>query len=172
MADNIVIPCSECGRDFTVPGTAAGSTVRCPKCKKMVAIPGGSSSTSFDTGVVGANFAGRTPDAPAPNHPGRAANQIVPHDDDWLEEDDSPSSMDDGSSVPTLQGLRSTTPSAYAKPIPAEATKGSIATGILMMVGAVVWFFAGLALNRVFFYPLIMFVIGFVTMVKGAMKKD
>ena len=45
--------------------------------------------------------------------------------------------------------------------------KGAIA-GILMMVGAVVWFFgAGLLFDLWFFYPPILFVIGFICFVKG-----
>ncbi len=35
MSDKIVIPCSECGSNMSVPGTAAGKKVRCSKCKGL-----------------------------------------------------------------------------------------------------------------------------------------
>jgi hypothetical protein len=48
---------------------------------------------------------------------------------------------------------------------------GQIFSGIGMMVGAVVWFFAGLAFNRIFFYPPILFVFGVVALIKGILQK-
>lgn len=44
---------------------------------------------------------------------------------------------------------------------------GSIVSGLLMMVGAVVWFVAGLAFDRIFFYPPILFIFGLIAFVKG-----
>ena len=42
-----------------------------------------------------------------------------------------------------------------------------IVGGIITMAVAAIWFFLGLAADRIFFYPPILFVIGFVAMVKG-----
>ena len=47
------------------------------------------------------------------------------------------------------------------------ATKPTVLVGIAMMAGAVVWFVAGLALDRIFFYPPILLVLGFISLVKG-----
>ena len=44
--------------------------------------------------------------------------------------------------------------------------KGTL-SGIAMMVGAVIWFFVGLAAGVIFFYPPILFIFGFVGFVKG-----
>jgi len=44
---------------------------------------------------------------------------------------------------------------------------GKVISGILMMVGAVVWFVVGWASGYIFFYPPILFIIGLVAMVKG-----
>lgn len=44
---------------------------------------------------------------------------------------------------------------------------GSVLTGVLMMVGALVWFFGALALGTIFFYPPILFIVGLVTFIKG-----
>ncbi|WP_442506540.1 hypothetical protein SH528x_005390 [Novipirellula sp. SH528] len=44
--------------------------------------------------------------------------------------------------------------------------------GLFMMVAALVWFFGGLAAGVIFFYPPILFVLGLVALVKGAMADD
>lgn len=44
MTDKIVIPCSECGSNLSVPPIAAGKKVRCPKCKTEVVIPAGTAT--------------------------------------------------------------------------------------------------------------------------------
>lgn len=49
----------------------------------------------------------------------------------------------------------------------ASVDLGTVGFGVLMMVGAVVWFVAGLFGGIIFFYPPILFIIGLVTMVKG-----
>lgn len=44
---------------------------------------------------------------------------------------------------------------------------GSVLGGVAMMVIAVVWFFGGLAVGFIFFYPPILFIIGLVAFFKG-----
>jgi hypothetical protein len=44
---------------------------------------------------------------------------------------------------------------------------GGAIGGILAMIGAVVWFVAGLAADVIFFYPPILFIIGLVAFFKG-----
>ncbi len=44
---------------------------------------------------------------------------------------------------------------------------GGVVSGLLMMLGAVVWFFGAWALGAIFFYPPILFIIGLVTFIKG-----
>ena len=44
---------------------------------------------------------------------------------------------------------------------------GKVISGILMMVGAVVWFVVGWASGYIFFYPPILFIIGVVALIKG-----
>ena len=41
-----------------------------------------------------------------------------------------------------------------------------------MMVGAVVWFVAGLAANRIFFYPPVLFILGIVAVFKGITGRE
>jgi hypothetical protein len=44
---------------------------------------------------------------------------------------------------------------------------GAMGTGILMMVGAAVWFVVGLMGDRIFFYPPVLFVLGIISFFKG-----
>jgi hypothetical protein len=52
------------------------------------------------------------------------------------------------------------------------AVHPSIITGVLMMVGAVVWFFLGLAADRIFIYPPILFVLGIGAVIRGFTGQD
>jgi hypothetical protein len=47
------------------------------------------------------------------------------------------------------------------------STNSGVIGGVLMILIAVGWFIAGLAADRIFIYPPILFVIGLVAMVKG-----
>ena len=48
---------------------------------------------------------------------------------------------------------------------------GKIFLGILMIIGAFIWFFGGLAAGIIFYYPPVLLIIGIITIVKGSMKK-
>ena len=57
----------------------------------------------------------------------------------------------------------------------AQEQKGiqkGVVGGILMVVIAVVWFFGGLAFDRIFFYPPILLIIGVYAIVKGIADKN
>ena len=45
-----------------------------------------------------------------------------------------------------------------------------VAGGILMMVGAIIWFVVGYMAGYIYFYPPILFVLGLISMIKGFMK--
>lgn len=49
-----------------------------------------------------------------------------------------------------------------------KGMKKGIAGGIVMIVLALVWFFGGLALDRIFFYPPVLLILGIVAVVRGA----
>ncbi len=44
---------------------------------------------------------------------------------------------------------------------------GGVLVGLLAMLAAVVWFFAGLAAGYIFFYPPVLFVFGLIGVVRG-----
>jgi hypothetical protein len=48
-----------------------------------------------------------------------------------------------------------------------KGIKKGVVGGVIMILIAVVWFFAGLAADRIFFYPPILFFIGLYAVVKG-----
>ncbi|MFZ5554760.1 MAG: hypothetical protein ACOZCO_16720 [Bacteroidota bacterium] len=50
-------------------------------------------------------------------------------------------------------------------------TNAGIIGGIIMMVGAVVWFIVGYYAGYIFFYPPILFIIGVIAVVRGVMKQ-
>lgn len=59
--------------------------------------------------------------------------------------------------------------SSYFTPEQKGMKKGVLG-GLIMILIAVVWFFGGLAINRIFFYPPVLLVIGIVAIVKGAVE--
>ncbi len=216
MSDKIVIPCSECGSNMSVPNTAAGKKARCPKCKTVVAIPGGSSHASSDAASdisvaepqlrrarrISEAVPPTPPEKPAQLEksatlkPRRTREKAAPAEDDWLDDDVSSSSSagsewdsygnsaqtpqglpprgkrkKNGGSTPSLRGTGNEASDAYSRPS-RSGTNGSVVTGILMMVGAAVWFFGGLAVGVIFFYPPVLFVLGFIALVKGIMSAE
>jgi hypothetical protein len=44
---------------------------------------------------------------------------------------------------------------------------GTLLSGVLMMVGSVVWLLVGLQFDLLFYYPLFLFVVGFITCIKA-----
>ena len=52
-------------------------------------------------------------------------------------------------------------------PIQIRPSPPRVVVYLLAMVGAVAWFVAGLATDRIYFYPPVLFVVGFLALVKG-----
>lgn len=48
--------------------------------------------------------------------------------------------------------------------------KNGILAGSITIVGALVWLFVGLSYDRIFFYPIILFGIGVIALIKGIVK--
>jgi hypothetical protein len=73
-------------------------------------------------------------------------------------------------SRPSLRGSGNEPPPMVKTPT--ERNMGAVFTGILMMAGAAVWFFGGLAAGYIFFYPPVLFLVGIGTVVKGLMGSE
>ncbi len=55
---------------------------------------------------------------------------------------------------------------------PSLASRAPILVGILMMIGAMIWFFVALAAGLIFYYPPILFIIGIVSVVRGILARS
>lgn len=54
-----------------------------------------------------------------------------------------------------------------------SSLSGTIIGGVLMIIGAIVWFVVGIAaLDRIFFYPPVLLVLGIISIVKGVNKQN
>ena len=163
----IEISCASCSRQLRVDASAAGKMVKCP-CGTTSAVPTGGPAP---------------PSSPMPAHDPFG----MPVDNDADDPFGSLSSEDGFGNVdgdPFSSGGRyevDSTP-AYMKNPKAGNTKkkkspsqssssgadmGQVLGGIGMMVGAVIWFVVGLFAGVIFFYPPILLIIGFATMIKG-----
>lgn len=179
MSDRIRLECPECDRKLAVPMSAAGKKIRCPGCASIlpIATAGRARKTSRATRGASSSAAGTARRRERPQRP-------EPEPDPFEEQD--VWSQDGASAEPGLPPLRRKKPKKSAKPRlvgtgnePPPVAKrqklsfrdrlvhGGVISGLLMMVGAAVWFFVGLAGGVIFFYPPILFIVGLVTSVRG-----
>lgn len=197
MSDRITIQCSACTGKLSVPSTAAGKKVKCPKCQSVISIaaasveevpekPAPRRATSAPSTRSAA--AERPQNAPAARP--KKARRSEQQDNNWVEENsqdsfggdnwDSYDSYNDApAAMPPRKKGRATSSresasrgDAYEAPA-SESRSGSgtnwgaMGTGILMMVGAAVWFVVGLMADVIYFYPPVLFVLGIISFFKG-----
>jgi hypothetical protein len=202
MSDRITIQCSECTGKLSVPSTAVGKKVKCPKCQSVVSIPAESvqevpekpaprRATSVPSTRSAAAERPQSAPAPKPKKARRAKQQ----DNNWGEDNgedsygsdnwDSYDSYNDAPAAmpPKKKGRaatsRESTSRGDAYEAPASqprsssgANWGAMGTGILMMVGAAVWFVFGLMNDIIYFYPPVLFVLGIISFFKGLFGSD
>jgi hypothetical protein len=143
----------ECGKKYRVKDTLAGKKIRCADCAEVLKVP--------------------APDAG--------------DDEDMDEFEDLPSTARDPEESQRSLPPRMKRPAKVSKrdaepdnPAPRkllkkgwfESTNGGVFGGILMILIAVVWFVAGLAGGRIFFYPPILLIIGIVSVIKGLFHSE
>jgi len=147
----ISIACS-CGKKYRVKEALAGKKIRCADCSELIKVPAqeAEEDAEFD------EFAGLPP--------ARAGN-----DDDEDEDEPSLPPRVKRRSKPAKSTVKADKPARqdHANKGWFESTFGSVLGGILMMVVAIVWFVVGLFGDRIFFYPPVLLIIGFVTLCKG-----
>jgi hypothetical protein len=152
--EKIAVSCPQCGQQLLVPGSAVGKQGRCPSCKHIFPLEAPVAAQVIE-----------------PPPPPQAPNSI------WDE-------MSSGDY--TLQPLppspaTSVSPNPYIPPA-AQASKGryqhgfglehralnaGMMGGLGMMAVAAIWFFLGLYLGRIFFYPPILFILGLIGFFRG-----
>ena len=177
-------PCA-CGKTLLLKDEFAGRKVRCPNCKEIVlAAPPEEPKAEekvpeLDVEEVAVTATPPVVTAAPPSvefeeddRPRSRSKRRDEDDEDYEEvdrrrrrrrgEDDDDHDVD---------GLRLKRPDIMATPSESSNTTpiATIGTGILMMIGAVVWFVGALVLfDRLFIYPPIMFVLGIIAVFRGA----
>lgn len=169
------VKCPSCGKVLMVPLTLAGKKAKCPGCGNVLQLPAAPAPTP-------------TP-APAPQPPSQfasPANEMGSLLDEALAEPTLPRaaaapSQATSSLYPTQSPYATQTPQPTMRPrVTAQSylrnkprpqrsavDTGAISGGLGMMAIAVIWFFGGLFFGYLFFFPPILFIIGFVSFCKG-----
>ncbi len=158
----------QCGRKIRTAEENAGRSASCPACGVTVLVP------RSDAGQPLRNAPAQE-DAPAGNGFGYnlQSEEVVP----TARRPDAPASYDrprSDDNPPNRPARPRYDADRFAKRPPirtGRTDKGAIA-GVLMMVGAVVWFVVGWALGIIFFYPPILFIIGLVCFIKGLANRN
>ena len=190
MSDRITVSCGECNGKLAVPLSAAGKMIRCPRCSSAVAVPAAQSAPPGAAPVRKARRVSADESTPpakaAPEEkprPKRKPKPVQAAEDSWdtsglssygegndawdsYEEQGNASALPPRAKRGDRQSTRSTT-SALVSSEESKATRGPALTGILMMVGAFVWFFGGLAAGIIFYYPPVLFILGLISFCKG-----
>jgi hypothetical protein len=153
--EKIAVSCPQCGQQLVVPASALGKQGRCPSCKHIFPLE--------------APVAAQTIEPPPPQQGPNSIWDEVPGGEYHLQP------LPPSPSTPVI-------PNPYIPPT-AQTTKGKyrhgfgwehraldagMMGGLGMMAIAVVWFLLGFfCLNRIFFYPPILFIFGLVGFLKG-----
>lgn len=157
MAQSQEVTCSACSTTLRIPDKYWGKKIRCPQCKEVISVP------------AAAPLA-------LPGAPGAAASEEVEFldDDAFLDEGSEADGLRTaGAAAPRVAGAPPSKPDPKAKAgggafgMERKMVGSGILGGLALMVGAAVWFVLGLMADRIFFYPPIMFIIGFVALIKG-----
>lgn len=191
---HISIQCN-CGKRMKVAASARGKKVRCPECQAILTVPGGAEPATAipEPDVFGASdpfadagFSGATSSS---NQPDDWLGSLPPAEaapSGALDHDFSSSAASTGAQYGSSSSYQSPNQSNSANRYLANAEAdmrqkqrsdsgaeessfwdAGTGAGVLMMVGAVVWFFGGLALGILFYYPPILFIAGLISFVRG-----
>ena len=181
-----------CGKAFRVKDEFAGKKIRCTACKQVVVVPAPQPEPmSEDEDASNFLLEEGPPPAPTPSTnrrredpddddepptPPRKRRRADPDDDEDAEEGFSegpppkkPEKRKDRDR-PRKRDPWKAAGGRYSEPQesrPWIVISPTMISGVLMMVGAVVWFIAGLALGWLFYYPPVLFVIGIITFFRG-----
>lgn len=156
------IHCLGCEASLRLNDDYVGKRVKCPKCATAFVVP---QPQTFEedplfriqappsTPPVQYPMSGGAPTTPGFNSPG----QTLPS---YLQPASSaPPSKYEAMSAELAKKLQTKAQSA--------AAMQHIGLGVVMMLGSVIWFFGGLYVGILFYYPPLLFVVGIITVVKG-----
>jgi hypothetical protein len=169
----ILVDCA-CGRDFRIKDELAGKKVRCPECKSILAVPEPVDGAEIEFEPEETRKAA----APAPSSKVQAAPapirkvQPIRLPDEYTPSRTKSDYSDEAVAKPKPKRRKSRAKKESSGWLPGISVNPSIVTGLLMMAGAVVWFFGALALGYLFVYPPIMFCLGIGAVIKGFTGRD
>jgi hypothetical protein len=154
----------ECGKSFSVGEEHAGKRTKCPKCGAALTVPQPAAPELSDEDKAFAAL------EDAPDDPRPAARPAPSYDPP-------PPAPARGPAIPGMgpqeaPPKRKRGPKFEAREGRSEGYSGitispTIIYGILMMIGAGVWFGLGYSAGRIYFYPPILFIFGLITTVRG-----
>jgi hypothetical protein len=161
-----------CGRSLRVKAELAGRRVRCPDCGAVLVVPQASAAKDPEEEalhVLSADSPKRAPQksplpatapkeasaerkklrspAPAPQIPRSLPNQTKPK--------------------PTAKAKKRSQSDSSDRSGPMIVINPAIVSGTLMMAGAAIWFFVGLAAGIIYFYPPVLFLLGIGAVIRG-----
>lgn len=171
----IRLKCS-CGRSLQVKDEFAGRKVRCPSCASVLKIPLPDESEDAEDEAFNQLNAASDEDEKRP-----ARKRSEPPDEEPEQEPEprrrprpveKPVARKLDVRKKTSRGRRSSGPRVSFEEGWFGSINAGVAGGVLMMIIAAVWFFVGLAADRIFFYPPVLFVIGIGAIFKGLTGGD
>lgn len=179
--EKVSVVCPSCNKRLLVPGTSLGKQGRCPACQTVFTLEQMWEAEAVPTpanngfGGFGQSNDVWGPATPAANSFGSPSNTLLNNNsNDDYQLQPAANNFAANNYAPTVSSpyaspQYNSTPASYQSPTPAKGQfwDSSVLGGIALMVIAVVWFFGGLAVNIIFFYPPILFIIGLVALVKG-----
>jgi len=160
----------DCGRSFQVKEEFAGRRARCAACGQIMTVP---AATANEEEALAALLSEEQTAQPVPSrrergHSEEEGPRRLPPRPPQLPQS---FEVEDVSEVREVRKPRMPRKSARAhrerSSGPSVVISPGVVTGLLMMLGAAAWFFIGLAVGYIFFYPPILFILGFATMIKG-----
>ncbi len=162
----IALSCS-CGRSFRIKHELAGSKVKCPDCGSILTVPRPQPAKDPEEDA----YAVLSEEVPLGQQEERRraweAPAAPPEPPSTRQPPKLPPAPPPMQSRPKDDSPRERGPRIAFEPGWFGSVNSGVIGGILMMAIAAVWFFLGLAADRIFIYLPILFCIGFVSMVKG-----
>ncbi|MEZ6137788.1 MAG: hypothetical protein R3C53_23115 [Pirellulaceae bacterium] len=186
--DGIVVTC-QCGKRLRAPATATGKAIKCP-CGAVIQVPtptyddfqplDNPQLDPFGANGIGANgnWLSDLPGAAAAPMP--ASNFQAPayaappsyqnanaYSGNAYTESQSKKAASNRYLAQAHEDLDKERRQSFDAGSGGGIMNSGVVGGLLAMIGAVVWFVAGLSFGVIFFYPPILFIIGFIGLVRG-----
>jgi LSD1 subclass zinc finger protein len=183
----LAIPCSNCRATLKIPDAAVGKKVRCPKCQSVVVAEAADpefevveqestadAKSDFEVVDESPRRKPKLNDDPPPRKKKKKKRKPVfcPECDDEVRPEDTRCSC--GARLTPTRMLMQQEDAKHSGRFGLEKRilSGGVVGGAIAMLIAAAWFSLGLQADRVYFYPPVLFVIGFISLIKGLLKSE